>query len=135
MAANFNSRPHTKGPVTVREMPVSILRTHSSYWQSTGKQLKQALEHSAEYFRAYEPGKPASDLVDEKIPAYNFDIAEGVNYDLDISKPFGQRIQNLSFQGKPVRPEQKFRLALTTIASMGAAATRCTKMRRCLSIE
>ena len=35
------------------------------------------------------------DQIDEKIPAYNFDIAEGVTYDLDISKPIGQRMQNL----------------------------------------
>jgi len=63
--------------------------------------------------------KPRRIWLTKRFPRYNFDIAEGVNYDLDISKPFGQRIQNLSFQGKPVRPEQKFRLALTTIASMG----------------
>jgi len=29
----------------------------------------------------------------------------------DISKPFGARILNLRFRGRPVRPEQKFRLA------------------------
>jgi 2',3'-cyclic-nucleotide 2'-phosphodiesterase (5'-nucleotidase family) len=77
----------------------------------TGRQLKEALEHSAKYFRAYEPGKAAADLVDEKIPSYNFDIAEGVNYELDISKPIGQRILNLSFKGQPVKADQKFRLA------------------------
>jgi len=77
----------------------------------TGQQLKDALEHSAKYFKEYVPGKPASDLVDEKIPAYNFDIAEGVTYDLDISKPFGQRIQNLRFRGQPLSLTRKLRLA------------------------
>jgi 2',3'-cyclic-nucleotide 2'-phosphodiesterase / 3'-nucleotidase len=77
----------------------------------TGRQLKQALEHSAQYFRAYEPGKSIADLVDEKIPAYNFDIAEGVDYELDITKPFGQRIQKLTFKGKPVTDNQKLKLA------------------------
>ena len=57
------------------------------------------------------PGKRPVDLVDEKIPAYNFDIAEGVTYELDISKPVGQRIQNLSFKGQPLKPDQKLRLA------------------------
>jgi 2',3'-cyclic-nucleotide 2'-phosphodiesterase (5'-nucleotidase family) len=57
------------------------------------------------------PGKPLSELIDEKIPAYNFDIAEGVTYDLDISKPIGQRIQNLRFKGQPLNPQQKLRLA------------------------
>ena len=50
-------------------------------------------------------------MIDEKIPGFNFDIAEGVTYDLDITRPFGQRIQNLRFRGQPVRPDQKFRLA------------------------
>jgi 2',3'-cyclic-nucleotide 2'-phosphodiesterase/3'-nucleotidase len=81
--------------------------------------LKDALEHSARYFRAYEPGKTAADLVDEKIPGYNFDIAEGVTYDLDISKPFGQRIQNLRYHGQPLDPKQKLRLAINNYRANG----------------
>jgi 2',3'-cyclic-nucleotide 2'-phosphodiesterase / 3'-nucleotidase len=77
----------------------------------TGQQLKDALEHSAKFFRAYQAGKAPVDLVDEKIPAYNFDIAEGVEYELDIRRPLGDRIQNLRFQGKPLAPTQKLRLA------------------------
>jgi 2',3'-cyclic-nucleotide 2'-phosphodiesterase/3'-nucleotidase len=73
--------------------------------------LKDALEHSAKYFRPYEPGKTPAELVDEKIPAYNFDIAEGVTYALNIAKPIGQRIENLQFQGQPLSPTQKLRLA------------------------
>ncbi len=76
-----------------------------------GQQLKDALEHSAKFFRPYEPGKTPAELVDEKIPAYNFDIAEGVEYDLDIRRPIGDRIQNLRFKGKPLEPTQKLRLA------------------------
>ncbi|MGH9901776.1 MAG: 5'-nucleotidase C-terminal domain-containing protein, partial [Pyrinomonadaceae bacterium] len=63
------------------------------------------------YFRAYLPDRRAADLVDEKIPGFNFDIAEGVTYDLDISKPLGSRVQNLQFRGRPVAPDQKLRLA------------------------
>jgi 2',3'-cyclic-nucleotide 2'-phosphodiesterase/3'-nucleotidase len=113
MVASFNSEARIhKGPVTVRDIAgLYVYENTLVVLEVTGQQLKEALEHSARYFRAYEPGKPASDLVDEKIPAYNFDIAEGVTYDLDISKPFGQRIQNLRFRGQPVKPEQKFRLA------------------------
>jgi len=113
MVASFNSEARiAKGPVTVRDIAgLYVYENTLAVLEVTGQQLKDALEHSAKYFRTYEPGKPAADLVDEKIPAYNFDIAEGVTYDLDISKPIGQRIQNLQFRGKPVTPEQKFRLA------------------------
>jgi 2',3'-cyclic-nucleotide 2'-phosphodiesterase/3'-nucleotidase len=72
--------------------------------------LKDALEHSARYFLPYVQGKSASDLVDEKIPGYNFDIAEGVTYELDITKPPGQRVRNLRFKGSPLDPAQKLRL-------------------------
>ena len=121
LAANFNSQARIpKGPFTVREIAgLYVYENTLVVLEVTGRQLKEALEHSAEYFRAFQPGKSAADLVDEKIPAYNFDIGEGVNYDLDISKPLGQRIQNLSFQGKPVRPEQKFRLATNNYRANG----------------
>ena len=113
MVASFNPEARIpKGSITVRDVAgLYVYENTLAVLEVTGQQLKEALEHSAKYFRAYVPGKTAADLVDEKIPGYNFDIAEGVTYELDISKPFGQRIQNLRFKGQPVTPQQKFRLA------------------------
>ncbi|MGI9067416.1 MAG: bifunctional metallophosphatase/5'-nucleotidase [Pyrinomonadaceae bacterium] len=113
MAAVFNPQARiAKGPVTVRNIAgLYVYENTLVVIEVTGRQLKEALEHSAKYFRTYEPGKSPADLVDEKIPAYNFDIAEGVTYELNISKPNGQRIEKLQYQGKPVLPDQKFRLA------------------------
>jgi 2',3'-cyclic-nucleotide 2'-phosphodiesterase / 3'-nucleotidase len=113
MVASFNAQARIpQGPITVREIAgLYVYENTLVVLEVTGQQLKDALEHSAKYFRAYEPGKSPTDLVDERIPAYNFDIAEGVTYDLDISKPIGQRIQKLTFKGQPVKPDQKFRLA------------------------
>jgi len=113
MVASFNPNAQiAKGAVTVRD--IAGLYTYENtlvVLEVTGQQLKDALEHSARYFRAYEPGKTAADLVDEKIPAYNFDIAEGVTYVLDITKPVKQRIQDLRFRDKPLDPNQKLKLA------------------------
>lgn len=113
MAASFNADARIpKGTMSVRDIAgLYVYENTLVVLEVTGQQLKDALEHSARYFRAFEPGKTAAELVDEKIPAYNFDVAEGVTYDLDISKPFGQRIQNLRFRGQPVSPTQKLRLA------------------------
>ena len=113
MVASFNSEARiAKGPVSVRDIAgLYVYENTLVVLEVTGQQLKDALEHSAKYFKTYVPGKPASDLVDEKVPAYNFDIAEGVTYELDISKPLGQRIQNLRFRGQPLAPSKKLRLA------------------------
>ena len=113
MVASFNSEARiAKGPVSVRDIAgLYVYENTLVVLEVTGQQLKDALEHSAKYFKTYVPGKSAADLVDEKIPAYNFDIAEGVTYDLDISKPVGQRIQNLRFRGQPLSPTRKLRLA------------------------
>ncbi|MFN2454742.1 MAG: bifunctional UDP-sugar hydrolase/5'-nucleotidase [Pyrinomonadaceae bacterium] len=112
MAASFNPQAHIpKGSVTVRDIAgLYEYENTLAVLEVTGRQLKDALEHSAEYFRAYVPNKAAADLVDEKVPGYNFDIAEGVTYDLDIRKPTGQRIENLRFRGQFVAPTQKLRL-------------------------
>jgi 2',3'-cyclic-nucleotide 2'-phosphodiesterase/3'-nucleotidase len=112
MAATFNSEARIpKGAVTVRDISgLYIYENTLVVLDVTGQILKDALEHSAKYFRPYEPGKTPAELVDEKIPAFNFDIAEGVSYDLDISKPVGERIQNLRFRGQPLSPTQKLRL-------------------------
>jgi len=113
MAAVFNPDARiAKGSVTVRNIAgLYVYENTLVVLEVTGQQVKDALEHSAKYFRPYESGKSAAELVDEKIPAYNFDIAEGVTYVLNIAKPIGQRIENLQFQGKPLSPTQKLRLA------------------------
>src|SRR5215212_2513613 len=85
MVASFNSEARiAKGPVSVRDIAgLYVYENTLAVLEVTGKQLKDALEHSAKYYTKYVPGKAAADLIDEKIPAYNFDIAEGVTYDLD----------------------------------------------------
>jgi len=112
MAACFNPQARIpKGPVTVREIAALYEYENTLVTlELTGQQLKDALEHSARYFREYQPGKSLAELVDQRIPGYNFDMAEGVTYTLDITKPFGQRIQSLRFKGQPLSPTQKLRV-------------------------
>ncbi|MCA1632004.1 MAG: 5'-nucleotidase C-terminal domain-containing protein [Acidobacteria bacterium] len=113
MVANFNPRARLpKGAVSVRDIAgLYIYENTLVVLEVTGRQLKDALEHSAKYFLPYAPGKSPAELVDEKIPGFNFDIAEGVSYDLDLTKPVGERVQNLRFRGQPLNPAQRLRLA------------------------
>jgi 2',3'-cyclic-nucleotide 2'-phosphodiesterase/3'-nucleotidase len=112
MAACFNDRARIpKGSVTVRDI-AGLYEYENTLvtLELTGQQLKDALEHSARYFKEYQPGKSLNDLVDQRIPGYNFDVAQGVTYDIDLTKPFGQRIVNLKFKGQPLSPTQKLRV-------------------------
>ena len=112
MAAAFTLEAHIpKGAVTVRNI-AGLYEYENTLvtLELTGQQLKEALEHSAHYFRAFEPGKSLAELVDQRIPGYDFDMAEGVTYELDVTKPFGQRIQNLKFKGQALLPTQKLRV-------------------------
>ena len=112
MAASFNPQARiAKGQVTVREISgLYVYENTLVVLEVTGQQVKDALEHSAKYYRPYEPGKSPAELIDDKIPAYNFDIAEGVTYEIHLRKPIGQRIENLQFKGKPLLPTQKLKL-------------------------
>ena len=112
LAACFNpSARIPKGSVTVRDI-AGLYEYENTLvtLELTGQQLKDALEHSARYFKEYQAGKSLEDLVDTRIPGYNFDVAEGVSYDIDITKPFGQRILNLKFKGRPLAMTQKLRV-------------------------
>ena len=112
MVAPFNLQARVAaGPVTVRDIAgLYIYENTLVTLEVTGQQLKDALEHSARFFRPYEAGKTPAELVDDKIPSFNFDIAEGVDYTLDITKPYGSRIQNLTFKGQPLDLKRKLRL-------------------------
>jgi len=113
MVAPFNRQARVpKGPVTVRQIAALYVYDNTLVvLQVTGAQLKAALEHSARFFRDYVAGRSPAELVDERIPDYNFDVAEGVTYDLDISRPVGDRIRNLRFHGEPLAAGQTLRLA------------------------
>jgi len=112
MAACFNpSAQIPKGSVTVRDIAGLYEYENTLVTiELTGQQLKDALEHSAKYFKEFQPGKSLNELVDTRIPGYNFDVAQGVTYDIDLTRPTGQRIQNLKFKGQPLSLTQKLKV-------------------------
>jgi 2',3'-cyclic-nucleotide 2'-phosphodiesterase/3'-nucleotidase len=123
MAMSLNPKARIpKGPVTVRNI-IGLYEYEAApiVIEVTGKQLKEALEHSARHFGTYKPNTPIAELIDERFPAYTYDVAEGIDYELDISRPVGKRIQNMRFRGKPVEPAQKLRLATITFRVNGGA--------------
>ncbi|MBB3591500.1 2',3'-cyclic-nucleotide 2'-phosphodiesterase/3'-nucleotidase [Rhizobium sp. BK529] len=86
----------------------------------TGAQVKEWLEMSAGMFNHIEPGSKDAALLNNDFPSYNFDVIDGVTYQIDLSQPAkydssgkavnpnANRIQSLAFEGKPIDSAQKF---------------------------
>ncbi|PEB53221.1 bifunctional 2',3'-cyclic-nucleotide 2'-phosphodiesterase/3'-nucleotidase [Bacillus pseudomycoides] len=89
-----------------------------------GAQVKEWLEMSAGQFNQIDPAKSEEQpLVNINYPTYNFDILDGVKYEIDVTQPAkydkdgkvvnqnANRIVNVTYDGKPITDDQEFIVA------------------------
>jgi 2',3'-cyclic-nucleotide 2'-phosphodiesterase/3'-nucleotidase len=112
-----------KGQVTVRQIAGLYPYDNELYTiQGTGKMLKDALENAARYYLSCAGARCSeSPLVNREVIGFNYDTAEGVEYDVDLTRPEGDRIRNLTFQGKPLSPTQPLLIAINNYRAAGSA--------------
>ena len=50
---------------------------------------------------------------------YNYDMWEGIEYDINISRDFGQRITKLNYMGKPMELNKKYQVVMNNYRAGG----------------
>ncbi len=96
-----------------------------------GSTVREWLERSAGMFLQIEPGKADQPLINPEFPSYNFDVIDGVTYEIDLAQPSNagpqgdlanagaNRIVNLQFNGAPLDPDATFVVATNNYRASG----------------
>jgi hypothetical protein len=100
------------GPITVRDLlnlVPSDLRLSTT--SMTGARIKELLEHSAARLAAYtfEDGRA---LLAEGEPDSLIDSFHGLSYEIDLTRPAGDRVIHLARSGKPLDPGDRVVVAV-----------------------
>ncbi len=99
----------------------------------TGQEVKDWLECSAGQFNQIDvhSSKPQTLINWDGFRTYNFDVIDGVNYQIDVTQPArfdgecslinkdAERIKNLTYQGKPIDPKAIFLVATNNYRAYG----------------
>ncbi|ENQ3078098.1 bifunctional metallophosphatase/5'-nucleotidase [Bacillus sp. WLY-B-L8] len=87
----------------------------------TGKDIKEALELTAEYFSLDPDGNiivnPA--YIEPKPQHYHYDMWEGISYILNISKPVGERVVSLQYEEAPLHLDQEYDVVMNNYRASG----------------
>lgn len=77
----------------------------------TGAEMKAYMEWAAECWNQWKPGDINISFNPDKA-GYLHDHFIGLNYEVNLSKPAGQRIENVTFQGQPLTDDQVLTLCV-----------------------
>lgn len=111
-----------KGDLTIRSAGDLYLYDNTlKALKVKGSTVKEWLEMSAGKFNQITLNKAEEqELLNAGFPVYNFDVIDGVNYQIDVTQPAkydkdgkvinsgSSRIKNLSYNGQPIDPNQDF---------------------------
>ncbi len=122
----------------VRGFPLSKLLT------LTGAQIREALEHSVtDQSHAFLPPDRRDEMVKQlesasALPGCNFLHQSGMQIEIDLTKPVGERVQGVRVGDKPLQPDATYRVAMDAFHARGGSAftmLQDARSREDLSLE
>lgn len=85
-----------------------------------GKSLHSYLEKCAEYFVVVDGVVAFNPRFSyPKLEHYNYDMLAGIDYTIDLRKPFGKRITSIQYQNKQINDQDIFTLVLNNYRAAG----------------
>ena len=109
VAAPFRTSTSVEGDITIGDVTDIYLYDNTVYiLEMTGEGLVDFLEHSVLHFSQIDPDDPDPQVIDTLGPSFNYDVVEGIDYEIDITQPEGERITNVEYNGEPLDMDQEF---------------------------
>ncbi|MFZ7946217.1 bifunctional metallophosphatase/5'-nucleotidase [Neobacillus sp. 19] len=117
-----NESPGFAQHVTMRDIVSNYIYPNTlKVVRISGQDIKDALEKCATYFIVDENHEikvnPA--FVEPKPQHYNYDMWEGIEYELNISKPIGARVTKLNYHGKPINHSNQYDVVMNNYRAGG----------------
>lgn len=77
----------------------------------TGENLLKFMEWSASYYNTWKEGDVTVSF-NPKVRGYNYDMFAGIDYEINLSKEAGNRIENARINGEEIDPNRVYKLAV-----------------------
>lgn len=117
-----NESPGFPENVTMRDVMANYIYPNTlKVLQISGQDIRDALEQSASYFEQYdgEVVRVNKAFSNPKPQHYNYDMWAGIEYEMNISRPIGERIVKLEYKNAPIEMEKQFDVVMNNYRAGG----------------
>ncbi|MCT2538178.1 bifunctional metallophosphatase/5'-nucleotidase [Aquibacillus koreensis] len=117
-----NASPGFGSTITMRDIVSNYVYPNTlKVIRVSGKDIREALEQSATYFMLDDQGKITVNpsFIDPKPQHYNYDMWEGIDYELTISNPVGTRVTKLNYDGNQIDESAEFDVVMNNYRAGG----------------